>query len=120
MSTASSPAPAPQENGAPARRRKDPPERKIGPFANGVGVCIWLNQTQTEQGSRNFHTITINPRRYFDRESSQWKDSASFNASDLPSLIYALQLAAQHCFVQNAPEQEGGESQPGNGEEIPF
>lgn len=121
MSTVPSAPATPQENGAPARRRKEPPERKIGPFANGVGVCVWLNQAQTDQGPRTFHTITINPRRYFDRESNQWKDAASFNATDLPSLIYALQLAAQHCFAHPMPEQENGEAQPAApGEDIPF
>ncbi len=120
MSTATPSTAPPQENGAPARRRKDPPERKIGPFANGVGVCIWSNQTTNEHGTRTFRTITINPRRYFDRESNQWKDAPSFNPSDLPSLIYALQLASKILFEEEAPEHDGAEAAPGNGEEIPF
>lgn len=116
-STSSSAAPEPAAAG---RRKKDPPERKIGPFPNGVGVCIWKNEATTEQGPRTFRTITINPRRYFDRESQQWKDAPSFNPSDLPSLIYALQLAASFCYEQNLPDQDGGEGGNGSGEEIPF
>jgi hypothetical protein len=123
MPRATSPVATPsaeKEAQPPARRRNEPPERKIGPFANGVGVCIWLNQTQGEQAARSFHTITINPRRYFDRESNQWKDASSFNASDLPALIYSLQLAAKYCFEQNPSEQADGEGQPGNGDDIPY
>ena len=120
MSTASSPAAPTQQTDATTRRRKEPPERKIGPFANGVGVCIWSNQSVTDQGTRTFHSITINPRRYFDRDSNQWKDAASFNPSDLPALIYALQLAAKFCFEQHTPEQDGGEGQPGNEDEMSF
>ena len=120
MSTATT-SPQSQENGS-ARRRKDPPERKYGPFSNGVGVCIWTNQVQTDNGPRSFRTITINPRRYFDRESNQWKDAPSFNPSDLPSLIFALQRAAEYCFEQHAPDADAGEGQqpPNGGEDIPF
>ena len=42
---------------ASTRRKKDPPERKIGPFPNGVGK----NEASTEQGPRMFRTITIKP-----------------------------------------------------------
>ena len=32
---------------------KQPPEKKIGRFAGGVGVCIWINRIETEQGPRS-------------------------------------------------------------------
>ena len=111
------------ENGSSTRRRKDPPEKKIGPFPNGVGACIWTNQVTTEQGPRTFRSITINARRYFDRETNQWRDTMSYNPSDLPSLIYALQLAAKFCFEQGHAEPEelpSSDAPPLNKDEIPF
>ena len=38
---------------APAPRR---PEKKIGPFHNGLGIAIWLNCVETEQGPRYFRS----------------------------------------------------------------
>ena len=110
------------ENGSTTRRRKEPPEKKIGPFQSGVGVCVWTNQVTTEQGTRTFRSITINPRRFFDRESNQWKDTMSYNPSDLPSLIYALELAAKFCFEDEPPEPEATTNGEATSvpEEIPF
>lgn len=36
------------------RAKNEPryPERKWGPFAGGSGVAVWLNEFQTEQGTR--------------------------------------------------------------------
>ena len=52
-----------------------PPEKQIGPFAGGIGVAIWLNAVDSRDGARQMRSITINPRRYFDRESNEWKDA---------------------------------------------
>ena len=100
-------------------RPKRHPERKIGPFNAGIGVCIWLNSIDTDQGPRTVRSITINPRRYFDREEQQWKDSGSFNPSDLPSLIFALQKAQEFVYETPLPGQQPnaeGEQSP-TGEE---
>lgn len=47
------------------------PEKKIGPFAGGVGVAIWINTAETPDGTKQFRSITVAPRRYFDKESNQ-------------------------------------------------
>ena len=67
------------------------PEKKIGPFASGVGAAIWLNTTETDNGPRTFRSSTINPRRYYDKDDQKWKDAGSYNPADLPALIFALQ-----------------------------
>lgn len=36
----------------PARR----PECKIGPFHNGLGVAVWLNEVETAAGPRYFRS----------------------------------------------------------------
>jgi hypothetical protein len=112
----------------PAQDTKKPkrhPEKKIGPFANGVGVCVWLNTIETDNGSKTVRSITINPRRYFDQESQQWKDAASYNPADLPALVFAITKAQEYCYETPIPGQPAGEAgQQGNGqhggEEIPF
>jgi hypothetical protein len=101
---------------APASTKpKQGPEAKIGPFANGVGVCIWLNRIETDRGPRHARSITINPRRYFDRDSEQWKDSGSYNQSDLPTLLFALAKAQEYCFETPLPGQDKTDSRAGNG-----
>jgi len=86
------------------------PEKKIGPFNAGIGICIWINTIETENGPRTMRSITVNPRRYFDRESNQWKDAASYNPADLPALIFALQKAQEYCYETPLPGQPAGEA----------
>jgi hypothetical protein len=108
-----------------ATKPKRQPERKIGPFANGVGVCVWLNTIETDNGPKTVRSISINPRRFFDSESQQWKDAASYNPADLPALIFSLTKAQEFCYEAPLPGQPAAEAgQQGNGqpsgEEIPF
>lgn len=39
---------------APSAPRR--PEKKWGPFAGGVGVAVWLNEADTEQGKKFFRS----------------------------------------------------------------
>jgi len=113
-----SPAPAVERPSSPTKRQ---PEKRIGPFANGVGVAIWLNTIETQNGPRKVRSVTINPRRYFDREVNQWKDAASFQATDLPVLQFAIQQALAYCFAEPIPGQDQGTADGvPPGEDIPF
>ena len=97
-------------NDTKARPQK-PPEKKIGPFASGIGVAIWLNESETSDGEiRHFRSVTVNPRRYFDQKSGQWKDAASVQQSDLPALIFAMQKALEYCYQTPIPGQEDAEA----------
>lgn len=77
------------------------PERKWGPFHGGMGVAVWLNQTETADGTRYFRSITIAPRRYRDKKTGEWKDANSFRPADLSTLMLALQAA--HEFIHSTP-----------------
>lgn len=79
------------------------PEKKIAPVNSGISVAIWLNQVETENGTRFFRSVTIEPRRYYDRTSGEWKDSGSFGPADLPLLLYALEQARDFVFSQPLP-----------------
>ena len=38
-------------------RQPKPPEKRIGPFAGGIGVAIWLNEATEEDGTiRHFRS----------------------------------------------------------------
>lgn len=88
-------------------RPTKPPEKKIGPFAGGIGVAIWLNEGEAEDGTiQRFRSVTLNPRRYFDQKSGQWKDAMSYRQSDLPALIFGLEQALAYCFSEPIPGQE--------------
>ena len=69
------------------------PERKWGPFHGGVGVAVWLNEVEADEGKRYFRSITIAPRRYLDEKTGKWEDASSLRTTDLPSLILALHTA---------------------------
>ena len=99
---------SPTTPGAASDRPTKHPEKKIGPFAGGVGVAIWLNQAEMPDGTiRAFRSITIAPRRYFDKESNQWKDAPSYNPADLPALIFSLERAQAFCYEQPVPGEDG-------------
>ncbi len=87
------------------------PEKKFGPFHNGIGVAVWLNRVETDQGPRWFRSITINARRYRDPKTGEWKDAASFRPVDLATLSMALD-AARH-YIESVPLP----GQPVEGEE---
>jgi hypothetical protein len=82
------------------------PEKKIGPYPGGIGVAIWLNTIETENGPRKLRSITVSPRRYRDSETGEWKDAGSYNPGDLPALIFALQKAQEFCYTVPIPAQE--------------
>ena len=90
---------------APKSKRATPaprhPEMKYGPFHGGVGVAVWLNEVQTENGPKFFRSLTIAPRRYRNRRSGNWEDASSLRVTDMPALILAL--TAAHRFMQETP-----------------
>lgn len=96
--------------GKKADRPVRKPEKKFGPFYHGVGVAIWLNSVETEQGTRYFRSITLAPRRYR-AQDGQWRDAKSYRAVDLPVLVLALQAA--HDYIVSTPLP----GQPVEGEE---
>jgi hypothetical protein len=72
------------------------PEKKIGPFHGGLGIAIWLNCVETDQGPRYFRGITLAPRRYLDEKTGRWKDATSFRPVDLATLELAIAAARQY------------------------
>ena len=103
----------------PTQKQRLRPEKKIGPFAGGISVAIWLNTTDTDEGPKQYRSVTIAPRRYQDRETGEWKDAGSFNPGDLPALIFALQKAQE--FVFTTPlSGEGNATGNGFGDSKPF
>lgn len=98
----------PQSPSSSEDRQTKPPEKKIGPFAAGVGVAIWINEAEN---GKQFRSITIAPRRYFDEKSKQWKDAPSFNPADLPALVFALQQAQAYCYTTPLPSEANGQDE---------
>lgn len=104
---------------------RKPPELKVTPVNSGLSVAIWLNSVETDEGVRQFRTVTISPRRYRDRTTGEWKDGTSYAPSDLPALIFALEKAKEYCYTAPLPGQkeepaaEAPVRQPGD-EEVPY
>ncbi|MBA5868079.1 MAG: hypothetical protein GDA67_15410 [Nitrospira sp. CR1.3] len=65
-------------------------------FYSPIRAAIWQNDTNTGR----FFTVTFT-RRY--REGDAWKDSASFNESDLPMLAKAALDAHSRIQLRKVP-----------------
>ncbi len=101
-------------------RPKNRPEKKIGPFAGGIGVAIWVNHVETDSGPRDIRSITIAPRRYKDQESGEWRDATSFRAADLPALIFALQKAQEYVYTTPLPKDGSEQADEAGDGRDPF
>ena len=102
--TTSAPAPV-TPTAAPPRQ----PETKFGPFAGGMSVAIWRNTVDTEDGFRDIRSLTINPRRYKDPQTGEWKNG-SYRGSDIAVLVLALNAALQ--FMALHPLQQPADEEP--------
>jgi hypothetical protein len=85
---------------------KTPPEKKFGPFPGGIGVAVWLNTIETAEGPKKVRSITLAPRRYRHRESGEWRDAGSYRATDIPTLIFALERAQEYILSSPIAGQE--------------
>lgn len=85
------------------------PEKKIGPYPGGIGVAIWINTIQTDQGPRKVRSITVSPRRYRDPKSDEWRDATSYQTGDLPALIFALQKALEFVYTNPLPSEKSAD-----------
>ena len=97
------------------------PEKKWGPFAGGTGVAIWLNEFETEAGTRYARTITLSPRRFRDPKTNEWRDGA-YRPVDLAALLLALQAALDFCHSTPLPGEAAEPEEVdtlGDGEEAP-
>jgi hypothetical protein len=97
-------------------RRSSGPEHKIGPYPGGIGVAIWNNTIQTNNGPRQVRSVTISPRRYRDQASGEWRDAASFRPGDLPALIFALSKAQEYMYTTPL----AGDDESREGDDIPY
>jgi hypothetical protein len=99
----------PQGNRPPSDRKHAPlppkgPEKKFGPYQGGIGVSVWLNTTNGDDGrKRAFRSLTISPRRYRDRDTGEWRDSAFLYPADAHVLVFALQKAIEFVFTTPLP-----------------
>lgn len=86
------------------RAKSEPryPEKKWGPFAGGSGVAVWLNEFQTDNGTRYARSITFAPRRFRDRQTDEWRNGA-YRPVDLPALLLAIQAAHEYCHSTPLP-----------------
>lgn len=110
----------------PPRPKRQPPEKKFA--VGGIGVAIWLNTIESDDGPKSFRSVTIAPRRYQDKQTGEWKDSTSFNPGDLPALIFVLTKVQEFVFTVPYPGQEpepaAGQAANGDAErgdaDLPF
>ena len=91
-------------------RRPEPPvkrpELKVGPFQGGIGVAVWQNEIQTENGTKLIRSISLAPRRYRDKQTGEWKDASSYRPGDLSALILALEKAREYCLSTPLPGEQ--------------
>ncbi|MBX3415934.1 MAG: hypothetical protein KF708_24850 [Pirellulales bacterium] len=93
---------------------KHHPEKKIGPFPGGVGVAIWLNAAETDDGTKRFRSFTLSPRRYRDPESGKWRDAPSYRPEDIATLQFALSQAQAYLLTTPLPGDDEHDADAGN------
>jgi hypothetical protein len=98
-----------------SNRSANRPEKKIGPLPGGLGLAIWLNSIETENGPRKVRSITLSPRRYRDETTGEWKDSSSFQIRDIPALMFALEKAQEYVFTHPLDDD-----QPADKSDVPY
>ena len=111
------PSPPPEPPLEPLPRNassRNAPEKKFGPYRGGIGVAVWLNTVETEEGPRQLRSITLAPRRYFDRNREEWRDSKSYRPYDLEVLIFALRQAQAYIYTTPVPGEKPED------EDVPF
>ncbi len=98
------------------RAKSEPryPEKKWGPFAGGTGVAVWLNEFETDNGTRYARSITFAPRRFRDRKTDEWRDGA-YRPVDLPALLLAIEAAHEYCQSTPLP---GEPAEPEEGDTL--
>ena len=71
------------------------PEVSFGP------VAVWRNQ---QGDGRVLRSITIKAKQYKDAHTGEWRDSKSWNVSDLPYLSICIIEACRYCLQTIAVE----------------
>ena len=95
-----------------SRQSNRQPEKKFGPYPGGISVPDWLNDVETDAGTRQARNVTTSPRRYRDPQSGDWRDG-SFRPSDIPALLFGLQQALEFIFTHpiSGQEERDGDAQ---------
>jgi hypothetical protein len=95
--------------------------RHVKMLQRHITLCATLDRLC---GAPHNRSLTIAPRRYRDPATGNWEDASSFRATDIPSLLLALEAA--HRFVSSTPlpgqpaEEEPTEASPSDNGENPF
>jgi hypothetical protein len=71
-----------------------------------MSMTLWLNEIQS---GAIVPSVTIQ-KRYFDKDDKTYKDSASFNASDLPVLALMSELMCKY-IVEKVDIQQKTENE---------
>jgi hypothetical protein len=100
--------------GTQSKKSANRPEASFGPYPGGISVAVWLNEVQTDGGTRKIRSITLSPRRYRDSKTGEWKDATSYRSADIPCLLFGLQKALEFIYTTPIPGQEDADG------EVPF
>ena len=68
--------------------------------ARNISLAIWQNEGIRHGQPVTLHSVTLN-KRYYDKETDEWKDSSSFFPDDLPRLRLLLDKAYEHLLLRN-------------------
>lgn len=68
--------------------------------ARNISLAIWQNEGIRHGQPVTLHSVTLN-KRYYDKETDEWKDSSSFFPDDLPRLRLLLDKAYEHLLLRD-------------------
>jgi len=75
------------------------PEITIGPLPGGITAAVWTSMVYNkEQQPQKARSITLPPRKYRDANGNT-HESRSYRVDNIPTLIFALQMALEYCYL---------------------
>ena len=73
------------------------PEKKFS--AGSIQISVWRNQVKTKGKEGEYKTVSFG-RAYKDKETGEWKTTASLRIGDIPKAIAALSKTYEYLIVR--------------------
>jgi hypothetical protein len=71
--------------------------------AGTMKAAIWEREQERDGRTFTTHNITLQ-KRYFDRQSGEWREGSSYFPEDLPKLRLLVDKAFEYVTIRTAPE----------------
>ena len=88
-------------------------QKPVAKFSAGrtISAAVWANEFTTTAGQKVRTLRASVERRFKDSKTGEWRSSSSFNRSEIPAAVHALQLAWEYILNNPADQDDNGVSE---------